>query len=101
MRNLPCFSHQTSPEGYTTGAQRSRGFIFSPPGTIISQEDPEEVVRMDMVSALQAQREAVTGVQIQYATANKVLKATEALQVDMLNKLLGSMGIGNNLNVEA
>lgn len=56
---------------------------------------------MDMVSTLQAQREAVTGVQIQYATANKVLKATEALQVDMLNKLLGSMGIGNNLNVEA
>lgn len=56
---------------------------------------------MEIVSAVQSQREAVTAAQIQYATANKVMKATTELQQDMLQKLLNSMGIGNGLNVEA
>ncbi|EHM10879.1 hypothetical protein TheveDRAFT_1761 [Thermanaerovibrio velox DSM 12556] len=56
---------------------------------------------METVSAVQSQKELMTGLKIQYAAANKIMKTAADLQQDMLQKLLGSMGIGNGVNIEA
>ena len=55
---------------------------------------------MDRVAGVQQSMAAAQQVNIQYAVASKILKTSADLQKDMLGQLLGSMGIGNNLNVE-
>ncbi|WP_198004018.1 hypothetical protein [Aminomonas paucivorans] len=55
---------------------------------------------VDLVAGVQQSVAAAQQVNIQYAVASKILKTSADLQKDMLGQLLGSMGIGNNLNVE-
>ena len=55
---------------------------------------------MELLSGVQQSVAATQQTQIQYAVASKILKTSSDLQKDMLQQLLGSMGIGNNLNVE-
>ena len=54
---------------------------------------------MELLSGVQQSVAATQQTQIQYAVASKILKSSSDLQKDMLQQLLGSMGIGNNLNV--
>ena len=54
---------------------------------------------VDLVAGVQQSVAATQQTQIQYAVASKILKSSSDLQKDMLQQLLGSMGIGNNLNI--
>ena len=56
---------------------------------------------MEMVAGIQAGQAAQTGTKIAYAVADKVMDTTNQLQQEMVQKLLGGMGVGNNLNIVA
>jgi len=64
------------------------------------QIEADVVMLVDLVAGVQQSVAAAQQVNIQYAVASKILKTSADLQKDMLGQLLGSMGIGNNLNVE-
>ena len=56
---------------------------------------------MDLVSSISSAQQAATQTQIGYAVAAKVMDSTSALQADLINQMLGKMGIGGNLNTVA
>lgn len=56
---------------------------------------------MDLVSSISGAQQAETSTQVAYAVAAKVLDTTSTLQTDLIDKMLGKMGIGSNLNMVA
>ena len=56
---------------------------------------------MEMVKGISDMQQAATNTQVGYAVAAKVMKTTSALQMDLINQMMGEMGIGNNLNTVA
>jgi hypothetical protein len=54
---------------------------------------------MSLVSAVSDAQTATIGARIGYAVTDKIMETTADLQRNMIDKLLGSVGIGNNLNV--
>lgn len=56
---------------------------------------------MDLVSSISSVQQAATNTQVAYAVAAKVMDTTSELQTDLINQMLGKMGIGSNLNTVA
>ncbi|MDR1886173.1 MAG: hypothetical protein LBQ56_07830 [Synergistaceae bacterium] len=56
---------------------------------------------MELVSSINQSQQAATSAKIGTAVMAKVLNTTADLQMDLINKLLGKSGIGQNLNIVA
>jgi hypothetical protein len=56
---------------------------------------------MSLLSSINESQQAATNVRIGTAVMAKVLNTTSDLQMDMVNKLLGESGIGQNINIVA
>ena len=56
---------------------------------------------MDAISSVVASQKANLDAQIQMGVMSKVMNSQADLAMDMLNKMLASVGIGANLNMEA
>ncbi|MCF7935901.1 MAG: hypothetical protein K9L28_06155 [Synergistales bacterium] len=55
---------------------------------------------MEAVANVQNAQAMQTGAEIRTAVNDKVMETTMELQKNMVEQLMGSMGIGNNLNIE-